>query len=514
MGDDAARSRFSRRGFLARVGAGALAAGVGARGAPAAGVADPALGGFGRMFALPPFAQPSARLEQALLEIGKVGGIMDAKDELLSGAALLFSPENSHYDEVPSQLAADKNNRNNPISSAGTTFFAQFVAHDITFDATSPLGHATPVDRAMNARTVAFDLESVYLGGPAVAPHLYDGGTGRLAVESGGLYEDVPRSANGTPLMGDPRNDQTVILAGMHAAFLRFHNNALERVGGDFEQARRETRWHYQWLILHELLPKIVGQKLVDDVLAKGRRFYKPAGPLYIPVEFQAAAFRFGHSMIRPSYRVNPSGDEGKPFIGLIFDPAEDPAAGDPIDLRGGVRSPRRFVDWQAFFDFGDAQVRQSKRIDTTISTPLFHLPLGAIPGQQGTTSLPQRDLLRHVTWGLPSGQAIAKAMKVPALTAVHLRDLKPFGLGLEKSSPLWFYILKEAEVFEDGSRLGPVGGRIVAEVLIGILQLEASSYLRADPKWKPTFGGEKFGIVDFLTFAGVDPKSRALQAH
>jgi len=326
-------------------------------------------------------------------------------------------------------------------------------------------------------------------------------------------------------IIADPRNDENLMIAGLHAAFLMFHNRVVDlfsdngrRSSGDvFERARRLTTWHYQWMILHEFLPHFIGQPVVDDILGRGRKFYRPA-TAFIPVEFQAAAYRFGHSLVRPSYRANLAGDvNGQPFFGMIFDAREN-GSRDPGDLRGGARAPRRFIGWQTFFDFGDsfaADVRPNKLIDARISTPLFHLPLSAIAGsEKAVTALPQRNLLRHITWGLPSGQSIARRIKVPALSTTDLSELREFGHGLHESTPLWYYVLKEAQVMEGGERLGPVGGRIVGEVIIGLLQLDRDSYLSA-AGWRPTLPTRSdqvtgdFRMIDFLTFAGVDPTSR-----
>jgi hypothetical protein len=157
--------------------------------------------------------------------------------------------------------------------------------------------------------------------------------------------------------------------------------------------------------------------------------------------------------------------------------------------------------------------VRQNKMIDTKISTPLFDLPLGAIASHDPPTSLPQRNLLRQLTWKLPSGQRLAKEMGAPALSPADLGELSAYGLELERSTPLWYYVLKEAEVMAGGRHLGPVGGRIVAEVIVGLLQTDPASYLTVRPGWKPTLpskhGPGSFTMVDFLTFAGVDPASR-----
>jgi hypothetical protein len=260
----------------------------------------------------------------------------------------------------------------------------------------------------------------------------------------------------------------------------------------------------------------------VQDILAHGRKSYRPpAGQQFMPVEFQTGVYRFGHSMVRPSYRANLAGDPGgnpqtgaPAFFGFIFDPAGAGQA-DPVDLRGGARARRRFIGWQTFFNFGGSftsAVRPNKRIDTHISTPLFNLPLGAIATGDPPTALPQRNLLRHITWSLPSGQALAGVMSQPPLGPEVFPELRQFNLGLDTSTPLWYYILREAEVINDGVALGGVGARLVGEVFIGLMQLDPTSYLAAQPNFRPTLPSRTagdFGIVDLLTFAGVDPASR-----
>jgi hypothetical protein len=270
--------------------------------------------------------------------------------------------------------------------------------------------------------------------------------------------------------------------------------------------------------VMHELLPQIIGQPLVDDILQRGPRFFRPESHGYMPVEFQGAAYRFGHSMVRPSYRANLKGNnDGGAFFANIFDNGQNGKA-DPDDLRGGKRAPRRFIGWQTFFKFDDptaaAEVKPNKKIDTKISTPLFSLTPGTIAGaEQDPTALAQRTLLRQVTWSLPSGQAIAQAMGVPGSSVPDFPELRAYtGLKLDQSTPLWYYVLKEAELMGSGEHLGPVGGRIVGEVFVGLLRADRSSYLAAAPNWRPTLpsgvpGG--FRVVDFLTFAQVDPRSR-----
>jgi hypothetical protein len=520
--------RISRRIFLGALGTGAVASSTPSVLTGEAAAQDFRHGGsriredrFGRLFPrLRPFAEPSPHLDAALLELGQPGGILDAQDDLAAGpVALIVDP------------ALNVNNPNNDTHTAGTTFMGQFMDHDMTFDLTSRLAEPTDPQDSPNARTPALDLDSVYGGGPVAAPELYERDRSdrrfrfptRFKVESGGLFEDLPRTADGVAIIADPRNDENLVIAGLHAAILLFHNQAVDLVAAGrrrddpeevFRRARRLTTWHYQWMILHEFLPLFVGQAMVDDILHQGRRVYRP-DVAYIPVEFQGAAYRFGHSMVRPSYRANLAGDNGQPFFGMIFDPAQEGVA-DPDDLRGGTRAPRRFVGWQTFFDFGDGALRPNKLIDTRISSPLFNLPLGAIPGRTGgPTSLAQRNLLRHVTWQLPSGQSIARVLDEPALSRADLSELKDLGQGLDESTPLWYYVLKEAEVMAGGLHLGPVGGRIVGEVIIGLLQLDRGSFLSVEPRWRPTLPTREgavtgdYRMVDFLTFAGVDPTSR-----
>ncbi|HWH34882.1 MAG TPA: peroxidase family protein [Acidimicrobiales bacterium] len=529
----AARKGLSRRRFLTRIGVGAAGAATlgptslvgpagaqtdtGASGAPsgADGTYTGSSRSFGRIFKDRPFAEDSPQLQAALHEIARPGGMLDAGDDLSKGpAALILDPE------------LRTNNPDNPTHTAGTTFVGQFLDHDMTFDTTSALGRPTDPRTTRNARTPTLDLDSVYGGGPVVTRELYDSADGiKLKMETGGLFEDLPRGADNVAVIGDPRNDENLIVCGIHLAMMCFHNKVVDRLRVElpastdamdiFHMARREVTWHYHWLILHEFLPQFVGRAMVDDILARGRRFYTTRSP-YIPVEFSGAAYRFGHSMVRPSYRANRGGGGAPAFFGMVFEPTQMGSL-DPDDMSGRLRAARRFIGWETFFDFGDGEVRNNKLIDTKLSTPLFNLPAGTIsrpPGAElGPTSLAERNLLRHITWGLPSGQQLAQRMGAPALAPADLDDLSGFGLGLERSTPLWFYILREAEVMAGGHHLGPVGGRIVGEVIIGLLQSDGESYLAREPGWRPTLpaaaGGGDFRMVDLLRMARVDPVGR-----
>ena len=472
-------------------------------------------GRFGRLFpALPPFSADVPLIRDALSELGAAGGPMDAQDDLSDPVTLITDPAKSAH------------NPNNPALTAGFTFLGQFLDHDMTFDPTSSLARAQDPESIRNFRIPALDLDSVYGGGPGVSPYLYDQGVdggrttflteeipGSAAVSvDGNARRDLPRNSQSVALIADPRNDENMMVSGLQQAMLRFHNQVYLDVAADlgtaytldekFAETQRVVRWHYQWMVLHEFLPRTVGQATAQDVLENGLKFFDWRNNPYIPVEFSVGAYRFGHSQVRPSYRANfgtSTTDLAQQFFALLFKPGATNLA-DPDDLRGGRRAPRRFIDWQTFFDFGDGRVRPNKKIDTTLSSVLFDL-LGQAPGTP--TSLATRNLLRNLTMEVPSGQSIAGAMALPPLAPGDLSDLQP--LNLHNRTPLWFYILREAQVTANGEHLGPVGGRIVAEVIYGLIEGDSLSYLGQDPQWTPTYGTNgAFTIVDLLTKSGT----------
>lgn len=472
-------------------------------------------GRFGRLFpTLPPFSEDTPQIREALIALGASGGPMDARDDPSDPIALITDP------------ALSVNNPNNPSLTAGFTFLGQFLDHDMTFDPTSSLARQQDPESIRNFRIPALDLDSVYGGGPSASPHLYDAtvdrgqttllveeipGSAAVSVDASSRF-DVPRNTQKTALLGDPRNDENLMISQFHLALLRFHTRVVSDVkavaprgqtlGEIFTEAQRIVRWHYQWIIIHEFLVRTAGADIVDDVLTNGLKHFKWRNDPFIPVEFSVAAYRFGHSQVRPSYRANfgtSATDPAQQFFGLIFDP-NLPDQADPPDLRGGRRAPRRFIDWQTFFDFGDGRVAPNKKVDTTLSTVLFNL-MGQPQGEP--TSLAQRNLLRNLALQVPSGQRVAKAMRLPELSPTDLGDLAPF--NLQTRTPLWFYVLREAQVVANGEHLGPVGGRIVAEVFVGLIKGDRQSYLRQDPDWVPTYGqAGSFTVVDLLRAAGV----------
>ncbi len=493
---------------------------------------------FSRMFpGLPPFAPQTDESREQAKNLGVIGGILDAKDTLAEGPIRLIT-----------EPTLSANNPNNPNMTAGVTFFGQFLDHDLTLALKAPLLENTKPRQTTNFRTAEFDLDSVYGNGPTGSPELYDPSSrdikfkveailGSKAVSRLGAERfDLPRDANNNAIIADSRNDENLLISQFHLAMLKFHNAVVDRLREDpanatrsaqdlFKEAQQQVRWHYQWIVLNEFLPLTIGQNRVDEILRNGPRFYRvhdrthdsifrsPRREPLIPVEFAVAAYRFGHSQIRPSYRLNFGAATGGEFFAFVFDDSADSSSPDPNDMRGGKRAPRRFVDWQTFFKFdNDDNFKPNKKVDTKLSSPLFLLPGSrgiAVPGLpgDGIQSLASRNLMRHVNFGIPSGQAIARVMGVRVLTPAQLAELAPF--GMDRSTPLWYYILKEAEVLEDGVRMGPVGSRIVGEVFIGLLKADKDSYLTVNKNWKPTLPSAESGdfkITDLLNFAGVVP--------
>ena len=278
----------------------------------------------------------------------------------------------------------------------------------------------------------------------------------RLKVGTRGAFEDVPRLPDGTALIGDARNDENVAVNGLHAAFLAFHNKVLE-TGAAAELPRGAPA--------RDLALAVAGAQRVpagdDRRRARPRRCSAATGGCgagcrtpFIPVEFQGAAYRFGHSQVRPSYRMNFTGaaDGGQRFA-FVFDPRRSTRP-TRRDMQGGFAGPGRHIGWPTFFRFDDDRAqctRPNKTIDTKLSSPLFHLPPKTVRGPEDVLSLAQRNLLRHLTWSLPSGQAIAKAVGVPALSPDQLAELAPIYAPFTRSTPLWYYVLKEAA--RDGGR-------------------------------------------------------------
>jgi heme peroxidase len=429
-------------------------------------------------------------------------------DALLSALAVKMNDGKQPLSDVKdSDVAFD-----NPGIPAGFVYFGQFVDHDMTHD-TTPLTQQKQDPRGMvNFDSPRFDLDSVYGKGPAANPELYDPAKpGRLLVNPHDGLVDLPRDAVGAAYLGDPRNDENLIVAQLHTVFLRLHNKQID-AGKTFEQAQQQVRWTYQYLIVNDYLPRIVGQDVVDGLIRRRGngpiqftgRLYQPrnVNKPYMPVEYAGAAYRFGHSMIRAEYEVQ----DGHTVAIFAQDGYED--------LRGNRPIPESlWIDWNYFFDIPGMEPpddrNMSRLIDSQLSLPLFKLPPTVVAPTAGAiVALAERNLLRGKRLGLPAGQDVAVAMGIKPLTNAQLGLTEP---GWKNKAPLWFYILKESELL-GGRKLGPVGGRIVAEVILGLMALDKASYFNANPSFTPGAAGYRMGDM-ILAADAIDPRARVKPA-
>ena len=421
---------------------------------------------------------------------------------------------------------------NNPEIPGGFTYFGQFVDHDITLDLTSigdkekdPLG-------IENFRTPSVDLDCVYGLGPDGSPHLYARNPANgnkpgpklligknINTGEGDFRNDLPRSPEGFALIGDPRNDENLLVAQTHLAILKFHNKVCDMLANGpnppapakfFAEARRIVTWHYQWIVLHDWVERLAGKGAVAKILHDGRKFYRFQKVPYMPVEFSAAAYRLGHSMVRQAYSHNKV-FSGPQDFSLFF--TFSGLSGDITGDAGGLAAlPSNWIiDWRRFHALGNSggapvRMASSRRLDPYLVEALHDLPGGG-------GSLPLRNLQRGVKLGLPSGQDVAKHMKVQnPLTPDEIASDSNGSTdgavakqhGLHTATPLWYYILKEAKVRHDGLRLGPVGATIVAEVFVGLVHGDHNSFLWMVKNWKPTLPSATpgdFTMVDLLRF-------------
>lgn len=416
---------------------------------------------------------------------------------------------------------------------AGFTYFGQFVDHDITFDVSSSIDTSTDANTINNMRSPTLDLDSLYGRGPGLDPFLYafptsgpstaikfqtgtntpvgPGGPSNNGTAGGMIMQssfDVPRiPGTNTAVIGDPRNDENLIIVQFHHALLRFHNAVVDLLlavafaGDIFAEAKRIVTHHYQWAVVHDFLERLCGASAVTDAMAT---VVAPIGsPFRMPVEFAVAAYRFGHSMIRDTYWVNFNFPDAT--LGQVFDFNRNPQL--PIFSNW-------VVDFNAFFDTGIPVPvnNKARKIDSFMANGLE-----ALPGLVGLMAiLATRNLRRGLALGLPSGQGMANQFGIPPMTTAQLTSgllvdevnvLNANGGLLLRKTPLWYYILREAAVLGGGNQLGPVGGRIVAETFVRMLKRDASSYLNVVGGFTPILPSitpGDFTVADLVLFAGV----------
>ncbi len=419
---------------------------------------------------------------------------------------------------------------------AGYTYFGQFVDHDITLDVSSTIDAATDATTINNMRTPALELDNLYGNGPGLSPYLFDfptagpataikfklginntvvgTGKGGPALTLGGADMkpqktfDVPRiPGSNTAVIGDPRNDENLIVSQFHHTMLKFHNAVVDLLvaasfaGDIFAEAKKTVIHHYQWAVMNDYLKRICGAAAVTNALAT---VAAPIGSAFsMPVEFSVAAYRFGHSIIRDRYWVNHNFINAP--LSQIFQFIRNPQI--PVQSIW-------IVNFNAFFETGIPVpvFNRAKKIDSILSNGLE-----SIPGGSGIAAkLAIMNLRRGLAFGLPSGQATATALGVAPMTAAQLTSglvpaevavLNESGALLLNKTPLWYYILREAAVLGAGNNLGPLGAKIVAETFIKMLKRDAGSYLNKAGGFAPILPSSiagTFTVADLVKFAGV----------
>ncbi len=396
----------------------------------------------------------------------------------------------------------------------GYTYLGQFIGHDISHDGTPLDGpYAEPATTA-NYRTPWLDLDHLYGGGPAESPHIYTGEAGaetfRIGLTSGGYARDLPLE-DGAFLIADQsdaRNLDNLILRQLQVVFLKFHNAAVQQLSTPgnplreaadlqsetiFAAAQRLVRWHYQWIVRHDFLPRIL-----QPAFWQRQRSSKPetTPSAAIPIEFSLAAFRYGHSIVRRTYPLNCQ----RKLVSIVDLLREGPRAAPLPD--------ESLLEWGRYFDGlpRSGPPAASSFIDTAVVEPLHAMLPETVRlcSRSGNATesarLAERTLLRGARSKLASGQQVAAALvrsgaiewsDVLDATELTRNTSDPSGstlrkLGLEHETPLFYYVLKEAELRAEGLSLGPVGSHIVGTVLIGLLNADPHGYVTgAGNAWK-----------------------------
>ncbi len=434
---------------------------------------------------------------------------------------------------------------------AGFTYLGQFIDHDLTFDKTTVMlgQHVSPA-QMIQARSPSLDLDSLYGAGPQepASADFYEADglhlkMGRSLGPPNRQGFDLPRGEGSTnaqrrkAVIPDPRNDENLAVAQTHLAMIRFHNRVVDtQLSGvpaaqQFARAREIVTKHYQWMIRTDYLRRICAAGVVNNVFSNGRKAFEvgatPTDPPTMPIEFSVAAFRLGHSMVRGAYswNVNFSGTDGSLFLLFTFSATGGDLGQNPRLLDIWI------ADFRRLYDFTEAnrqnlkapagQFNRAMRIDTRLVSPLATLPRGSFGGtasDEGTfvANLAFRNLTRANMVRLATGQQMARFMRnhgvnVTTLTRAQIRDgrngadignlTQTQRQALLRDTPLWFYILREAEF--GGGKLRGVGARIVAETFHRAMEGSEHSIVR-DTAFRPSLGPNSttFRMVDLLLFA------------
>jgi hypothetical protein len=432
---------------------------------------------------------------------------------------------------------------------SGFTYLGQFIDHDLTADKTAvTFSEDVSPARMLQGRSPVLDLDSLYGAGPSdeKSAVFYSDG---LRLKMGNTVEpaksdhDLPRVGKGPAAarrkanIPELRNDENLAVAQTHLMFIRFHNRVCNTLpkstppGQMFSRARRKVTKHYQWMIRTDFLPRICQRSVVADVFKNGRKVFEvgasPTSMPTMPLEFSVAAYRLGHSMVRAAYNWNVNFPDGEGTLDLLFHFTGTSGNLDGQDHLLGIW----IADFRRLYNFGEAnredltvpeqEFNRAQRVDTRLVLPLHDLPPGSIGGTPPPPpgldrNLAYRNLTRARMVSLATGQQMVALMKskgvaVTPLTKAQIRNgsgattletlTKKQRARVVTDTPLWFYILREAELNQ--GRLAGVGARIVAETFHRAMEGSTFSIVR-DPDWRPQLGPDPntFRMVDLLLFA------------
>jgi Animal haem peroxidase len=426
---------------------------------------------------------------------------------------------------------------------AGYTVLGQFIDHDITFDPTQDLAANMEPEQVESQRSPSLDLDSLYGLPPLsevvlteIGKHVYQPEGVNLAFGTTvfdpfvdpqvkrQFPNDLPRGglSSTTGMIIDPRNDENLGIAQTHLAFIKFHNAVvqylsqagvpLERL---VEEARETVVQHYQWIVLNDYLPRIIEKDVLDEVIKNGCQHFvlKEGEKPYMPVEFSVAAFRLGHAMVTETYEWNryfQSQLPNRPARLMELFNFTGFANGNLLAFGGLPGS--WVIDWTRFYDFSHLKIKPkanssfARKIGPSIVPTLTSLPFFG-PVDEPLRSLAVRNLLRGRLLGLPAAQNVAWRLGITPLKpkevagGTHGEILRE--CGFDQLTPLWYYILREAEVYHHGERLGPIGSRIIAETFVQLIKSSTISILPKTGVGKSTFTSD-LGInsmADLLFF-------------